>query len=283
MAGPFLKWPGGKRRLADRILAALGPVDATCTYHEPFVGGGSVFFALQERLPTLRAQLTDSNAELMNLYQVIRDGVEVLIGTLDRSFYRYAEDRYYEIRASAPSSLVERAARTIYLNKCGFNGVYRVNNAGQFNVPFGRHTNPRILDPDGLRAASAALQAVTLSTCDFRHFLTAPSDFTAAERRDWAAGMVVYCDPPYLPIKAGAFTRYAGPFGEVEHRALAATARALVADGARVVLSNSDTPLVHELYPDPWFERIPIAVARSVSRTGDRATAAELILVGRSQ
>lgn len=278
-ADPIVKWPGGKRLLADRILAAFGPIERG-VYHEPFAGGAAVFFALRARHPELRCTLSDANVELIHLYKIVRDHVADLIGELQRAHYRYDETRYYEIRAHVPIEPIARAARTLYLTRCCFNGVYRVNSQGQFNVPFGRHTNPTICDVDNLTAASRALQGVTLLVSSFDGALAPPPDLSRAQRREWTDGMIVYCDPPYLPIAAGSFTRYADPFGEVEHRALAARARQLVEDGARVVLSNADTPLAHELYPSPWFVRHPIEVGRSVSRTGDRSKARELLIVG---
>lgn len=280
-ATPIVKWPGGKRALADRVLAAFGPIDGRGLYLEPFAGGAAVFFALRDAHPTLRCGLSDANAELIHLYRVVREDVDGLIRELGRAHYRYDESRYYEIRAAIPDDPIARAARTIYLNRCGFNGVYRVNNNGQFNVPFGRHTNPTICDADGLRAAAAALTGVTLLVSSFEDAMLPPSDLSRAQCREWCDGLLVYCDPPYLPIAHGSFTRYADPFGEIEHRALAAAALQLVMYGARVVLSNADTPLAHELYPDQWFERRAIQVARSVSRTGDRSKAAELLIVGR--
>lgn len=270
-AGPFLKWPGGKRKLADRILAAFGPIPAGAHYVEPFVGGGAVFFALRAKVPSVRAWLSDANGELIHLYQTVRDQPYDLIAELRRPFYRYDESRYYEIRATPPLG-IQRAARTVYLNKCGFNGVFRVNKDGQFNVPFGRHsTPPTICDSDTLLAAADALRGTTIHRLDYTDAF-----------KGCSPGSFVYCDPPYVPIAEGSFTAYTGDdFGEPEQHHLATQACALVNRGVRVVLSNSDTPLVHALYPDAFFERIPIQAARSVSRTGDRRAAAELLIVGR--
>ena len=153
---PFLKWAGGKRQLLPVIRAALPEIKGR--YFEPFVGGGAVFFDLSPR----RAVLSDANAELINCYLAVRDRVGALIRALRG--HVYDKEHYYRIRALLPETLdeVERAARTIFLNKTGFNGLYRVNSKGVFNVPFGRFKNPNICDEPTLRACSARLAGVEL-------------------------------------------------------------------------------------------------------------------------
>ncbi|MFQ5896296.1 MAG: DNA adenine methylase, partial [Nitrospinota bacterium] len=204
-------------------------------YHEPFLGGGAVFFHLRPR----RAFLSDSNAELIGCYRTVRDRVEELIRALSR--HRYEREHFYEVRSQAPESLdeVERAARFIFLNKSCYNGLYRVNRRGLFNVPFGRYAKPTLCDARGLRTASRALRGVTLFAEDFEGCLprVRPGDF-------------VYFDPPYLPLSpTSQFTSYTeGGFSLAEQKRLAGLFRALDARGALLLLSNSDSQRVRELY-----------------------------------
>ena len=204
-------------------------------YFEPFLGGAAVFFHLNHP----QSFLSDSNRELVELYQVVKDEVEGLIEVLQ--IHKYERAYYYRVRSQNPLILtpVERAARLIYLNKTCFNGLYRVNSKGQFNVPFGRYKNPTICDPEGLRAASRALSQADISIGDFESILG------KAEKGDF-----VYFDPPYHPItKTSSFTSYtAGNFGEPEQRRLAEVYARLAERGCYVMLSNSDTPLIRELY-----------------------------------
>lgn len=183
--------------------------------------------------------LSDSNRELVELYQVVKLEVEGLIEAL--RIHRNERAHYYRVRSQNPASLspVQRAARLIYLNKTCFNGLYRVNSKGQFNVPFGRHRNPTICDAKGLRAASKALQQAEISIDDFESVL-------GKARR----GDLIYFDPPYHPTtKTSSFTSYtAGKFDEAEQRRLAAVYAQLAERGCYVMLSNSDTPLIRELY-----------------------------------
>ena len=235
--GPILKWAGGKGQLLGPILARL-PVRIE-RYHEPFVGGAAVFFALAEERRFKSAVLADRNAGLIELYGVVRDHVDALIARL--GVHRYEEAYYYEVRAQAPEALdpVQRAARLLFLNRTGFNGLYRVNSKGLFNVPFGRYTNPRICDEPGLRRASAALTNVALRVADFEDVVAeaGPAD-------------AVYFDPPYYPLSpSSSFTAYDPyPFREPEQERLARVHRALGERGVFSLLSNSDTPFTRALY-----------------------------------
>jgi DNA adenine methylase len=226
-------------------------------YHEPFVGGGAVFFALQP----VKARLSDQNAELVTAYQVIRDDVERLIRHLRT--HRVEAEYYYELRAKDPGRLepVERASRLIYLNRTCFNGLYRVNSRGGFNVPFGRYKNPLVCNESGLRAASLALAGTATAHASYEAVLE------QARRGD-----LVYFDPPYHPVSATAnFTGYtAGAFGERDQRRLAEVFRALHLRGCKVMLSNSDTPFIHELYGDYLVEIVaaPRLVNRDASKRG---------------
>lgn len=236
-ARPFLKWVGGKTQLLDQ-MAPLMPKTFR-RYFEPFVGGAAVFFDLKTRRPDAPAFLSDVNAELVNCYVAVRDHVEDVIRALKG--HRYESEHYYEVRALDPAklSVPERAARTIFLNKTGFNGLYRVNRSGQFNVPFGRFTKPLFCDEPNLRACSTALAGVSIAHGDFENVL-----------REAKKGDFVYFDPPYVPLSPTSdFTAYIpGGFREAEQRKLAKVFAKLAARGVHVMLSNSDTPLVRELY-----------------------------------
>jgi DNA adenine methylase len=244
---PFLKWAGGKRQLVDRILAAAPP--AMDTYYEPFLGGGAVFFALAAAQRFKRAHLADVNGELIHCYQVIQRDVSALI----RELKKYPHDRafYYRLRDRDPQTLapVERAARLVYLNRCGYNGLYRVNSSGRFNVPFGRYRNPVICDEAKLRAASSALQNAELVCRDFAGHLK------AASSRDF-----VYLDPPYVPLsRTSSFTAYAqARFGAEEQERLAAVLRDLAARGVPALLSNSDCATTRRLYHGLPKTRVPV-------------------------
>jgi DNA adenine methylase len=265
VARPFLKWAGGKRRLLEQYRPYIP--GAVARYHEPFVGSAAVFFELAPE----RATLADSNAALISCYTIVRDQVEPLIRCLDSLQLRHDRRRYYELRDRYNSEgidPIERAALFIYLNHTCYNGLYRVNSRGLFNVPAGRYERPRISDPDGLRAASRALACA--------HLLTRRFDACVA---DAARGDFVYVDPPYHRLNAGSFTSYtAEGFGEAEQRELAAVVNRLHAAGCRVMVSNSDTPLVRELYGA--YRIVPIRAARAInSAPGGRGPVGEVLVL----
>ena len=239
-AKPFVKWVGGKRQLLRqfRELGLYPPEDfnpITNTYYEPFVGGGAVFFDL---LPK-NAKLSDLNNELVITYNVIKNNVDELIQSLQKHIYD--KEYYLEVRAKKIDDLsdVEVASRFIFLNRTGFNGLYRVNKSGQFNVPFGRYNNPVICDEKNLRQVSEALQDVSITHQDYKNVLETAK-----------TGDFVYLDPPYYPINAtSSFTSYtAEGFLEKEQTELRDTFVKLHEKGCFVMLSNSDTPFINELY-----------------------------------
>lgn len=247
---PFLKWVGGKGQLLQQYQPFF-PLQFK-TYYEPFLGGGAVFFHLSSyRLHS--AWLTDINPELVNVYQCVKSQVEDLIHLLRHHRHHHCADYYYSLRATVPLSSVERAARLIYLNKTCFNGLYRENSKGQFNVPMGRYKNPGIFDPDVLYAASAVLQSTTIAVQPFQGVLD-----LAQSEQDF-----VYFDPPYYPISATSnFTGYSRhTFGEAEHIQLFETFVALAERGVRVMVSNSDCPFVHELYGQSHHAHIHVISA----------------------
>lgn len=250
-ATPVIKWVGGKTKLLGELSSRMP--ERYGRYFEPFAGGAALFF----RSAPEHAVLADSNPDLINLYRTLATDVSGVIRRLAHHRSAHDERHYYDVRArwndrELSWSSADRAATFIYLNKTCFNGLWRVNRAGDFNVPIGRYTDPPICVPEALRAAHALLVRATLRCCDYR---TAVED---AERGDF-----IYFDPPYDPVAPTAnFTSYtANAFGPDQQAELAATARALVARGCRVMLSNSDTPLIRTLYKGFRIDRVKCARA----------------------
>ena len=237
---PFVKWVGGKRQLLKQFrLMNLYPPEkfnsAKDQYFEPFVGGGAVFFDL---LPQ-KAFLSDLNFELVTTYNVIKDDVEGLIKLLKK--HTHNKDYFLEVRAQKIEMLspLQIASRFIYLNRAGFNGMYRVNSRGEFNVPFGDSKNPNICDEENLRKVSRVLSNVEIKHQDYKQVLK------KARKGDF-----VYFDPPYHPIsKTATFTSYtANGFSEKDQTELRDIFLELSKRGCFVMLSNSDTPFINEIY-----------------------------------
>jgi DNA adenine methylase len=262
---PFLKWAGGKGQLLGQYQRLLP--QRYSRYFEPFAGGAALFFHLRPG----GAALSDSNGELIDTYRAVRDEVEPLIDALKQ--HRYEEGHYYATRDRDPRALPlhERAARTIFLNRTGFNGLYRVNRKGNFNVPLGRYTNPLICDEKNLRACAVALRGVQLEARDF------------SEVQDRARkGDFVYLDPPYVPISDTAdFTAYVpGGFGWEQQLRLHEVFLELARRGVKVMLSNSDAGRLRELYED--FDIEDVAATRSINSIGTRRGAKVREIVVRS-
>lgn len=248
---PFMKWVGGKAQLLEQIWPMLP--DCFSAYHEPFMGGGALFFALQPG----RAQLSDINAELVGCYRAVRDQVEEVIEHLKQ--HPYDKDHYYRVRAFHPDDLdpVARAARTLYLNRAGFNGLYRVNSQGIFNVPFGRYKNPVICHEENLRACAQTLSGIALQVADFEAVLQVARP-----------GELVYFDPPYVPLsRTSDFTAYSkGGFTMEDQVRLADVFSRLADRGVYCLLSNSDTAFVRQLYKD--FEIDVVSASRAITSKG---------------
>ncbi len=263
---PFVKWAGGKRQILKHLLF-YAPKEFN-RYFEPFVGGGALFFELSPK----RAVISDLNAELINAYRVIKGQVEELIESLKK--HKNNEEYYYRIRSLKPAELspVERASRFIYLNKTCFNGLYRENSKGEFNVPFGRYKRPKICDEENLRAVSEFLNSVEVEILN--------ADYREVCKRA-EAGDFIYLDPPYIPVsKTAGFTTYTGGgFGEEDHRKLAEVFRELSEKGCFVMLSNADHPLIRELYRD--FKLIEITTNRAISckRSKRKGSGRELLIM----
>lgn len=273
---PFVKWAGGKGQLLKQFEpyfpARFGG------YVEPFAGGGAVFFHLhnQGRLVSKPVVLIDHLAELINCYEVVQTQVETLIAELKRHEpYKADADYFYRMRdwdrhpGYARRDDVERAARFMFLNRICYNGLYRVNRRGQFNVPFGRHRNPTICDAGNLRAVSNALQGITLLAGDFACCLEFVNQ-----------GDFVYLDPPYHPLSDTAnFTSYTpDAFGIEDQRRLAALFRDLDGRGCQVMLSNSCTDPIRELYDG--YEQVEVQAIRAISaKGGERGAVPELLVM----
>jgi DNA adenine methylase len=253
-ASPFLKWVGGKAKL-ERSFAPLYPPGVELMRHvEPFMGGGALFFARSPK----RALLCDINVDLVNAYQAVRDDVAGVLRHLQKLAKLHDERCYYDVRERYNTrdhgGATERAAMFIYLNKTCFNGLYRVNKSGHFNVPMGRYAKPAIADADTLRTASARLAGVDIRCTPFESLLEVakPGDF-------------IYLDPPYEPISRTAnFTAYARDgFTQADQTRLRNVFRELDRRGSKLMLSNSDAPFIRELYADYRIDEV--FAARAVS------------------
>lgn len=275
-AQPFLKWAGGKSQLLEQF-APFFPASIR-SYCEPFLGGGAVFFHLKARFPKMRAVLCDNNEELINCYQVVRDAVQDLMSHLDehqQQFRAQGEPYYYFVRAQRKlAGVVERASRMIFLNKTCYNGLWRVNGSGQFNVPVGSYRPDKVslYDRSNLLAASQALQDVDLLVRDFCQTLAAAD-----------AGDFLYVDPPYYPLSPTSnFTSYTKEeFGQAEQKELAALFSRAAQRGAQLMLSNSDTPLIRNLYAGyAGFKLKTVQARRAVNCDGTkRGRVSELLVL----
>jgi len=264
-AEPFVKWAGGKKRLLQ-AYDSLFPSHFE-TYHEPFLGGGAVFLFLAHVGRIERALLNDIPDELMNLYRVVRDDVERLAAELET--YPYEKDFYYALRARDPLRLdpLSRAARMLYLNRTCFNGLYRVNQKGQFNVPIGRYEDPVICNAPNLRNVSRLLQGVELQRWSYETVLDVarPGDF-------------VYLDPPYQSLSA--VDSRVSPeerFDDSMQGKLFDIFRVLDRRGCLVMLSNASTPLTRQLYNQYDLREVQVPRA-STRKRGRRARRLELVI-----
>jgi DNA adenine methylase len=269
---PVVKWAGGKTQLLPEIISRLPKTFAS--YHEPFLGGAAVFFGLSPETATL----SDTNAHLVGLYRAIRDDHESLgnaLNSLQAAYNQMTPDEqaeaFYLAREefnSGELSSLRRSVLFLFLNKAGFNGLYRENAKGYFNVPFGRRRHLGFPSAENLAACSESLQRATLSVASFEEVANraTPGDF-------------VYFDPPYVPLTAeSSFTAYqAGGFGLAQQKLLAELFAALTKRGVYALLSNSHTSLVTELYGD--FTIDVVHARRNINSKGDRRGSVEEVLV----
>ncbi len=269
-ARPFIKWAGGKSRLLEQYKPFL-PTNFE-RYHEPFLGGGALFFYLAPQLQAQgkRAYLSDLNPELVNVYLCVRDQVEGLIEQLGVHQERHGKTHYYEVRSRLQTDSIARAARFIYLHKTCYNGLYRENSKGLFNVPIGRYKNPKICAPDLLRAASSALQIADISERPFAAVLDQAKN----------AGDFVYFDPPYHPLsETSKFTAYSRDrFAAEQQVNLKEIVTQLATRRVKVLVSNSDCPFIRELYAGCKIKTIN--AARSInSKAGKRGKITEVLVM----
>ena len=261
---PFLKWAGGKRKLVGK-LASFVP-DQYGSYYEPFVGAGALFFHLQPD----KAIINDSNKELMNVYSVVKNDPTDLINKLSEYHDKLDKECYVAIRATDPKNLgsIERAARFIYLNKTCFNGLFRVNSKGQFNVPYGNYKSPLLPTAANIMEASRLLEKTTILSMDYLSVCKMPVE-----------NDLVYFDPPYDPIsKTSNFTAYTkDKFYESDQVALSNQFKLLTDRNVRCILSNNDTPLIRSLYAD--FNIIEVSSERNIAANKqNRGRVTELII-----
>lgn len=272
---PFMKFPGGKRYLADTIISHF-PKEFNC-YWEPMIGGGAVLFELISRGMVKKAMISDINPWLMTAYEGIRNDPQTVITqlkSLKKAHKQYAEKYgtakkfYYKVRKHCNKQLLPGAAFTIYLSKTCFNGLFRFNKKGQFNAPFGKHENPSLFSAKNLLNVSTALNQYTdfgLPECTHNLYEVKKHD-------------LVYLDPPYWPVKESSFTSYNKvEFMRREQELVARFAKDLRRKRAYVVISNSDTPAVRELYKG--FNIVPVQAPRRINRDGKgRGNVTELLI-----
>ncbi|MFW2015293.1 Dam family site-specific DNA-(adenine-N6)-methyltransferase [Acinetobacter bereziniae] len=263
VARPILKWAGGKTQLLPELLARMPR--SYGKFIEPFFGGGALFFSCQ---PKAGAVLADINPELTNLYRTVASNPHEIISLLKE--FQNTQDFFYEVRSWNRESLSKemQAARTLYLNKTCFNGLYRVNKKGEFNTPYGKYKNPNILNESGILSASRVLQNVVFENLDYKQTLqkyAEPGDF-------------IFLDPPYLPVgKYEDFKRYTKEgFYEEDHRELASEVKRLSELGCHVLLTNSNSPLVYDLYNE--FDITVIQTKRHVNSKGNKRTGEDIIV-----
>lgn len=253
---PIVKWVGGKRQLMFELLKNMPK--SYDRYFEPFIGGGALFFEIQPQ----NAYISDMNKELINLYSVVRDNVYELIEDLSK--HEVSKEYFLEIRnldrteKYAKLSNVEKASRFIYLNRTCFNGLYRVNSKGEFNVPFGNYKNPRIIDENNLLNCSELLKKTEIVYADFSEILT------KVQKGDF-----VYFDPPYVPLsETSSFTSYTKDGFDIDMQfKLRDVCDELDSLGVKFMLSNSDTKLVNELYEN--YEIKKVFASRQINANAD--------------
>tara|TARA_Y100000310_G_scaffold345865_1_gene471879 strand:+ start:22328 stop:23158 length:831 start_codon:yes stop_codon:yes gene_type:complete len=263
-ASPFVKWVGGKRSIISDLTRRL-PTERT-RYWEPFAGGAALFFAVRSLFTD--SFLSDFNLELAMAYNVVKRDPTALIAKLEEHAKKHNESYYYKVREQhSLQDPIAVAARFLYLNKTCYNGLYRVNKKGEFNVPIGSYTNPEIVQRENILLCSDAFQNATI---EYREFDTISP----------RAGEFVYFDPPYHPVNSTSFTKYTKlEFGEKEQARLRDFALTLHRQGVQVMLSNSDTPLIRELYKANVWHLSTVQVPRNInSKPSGRGPVNELII-----
>ena len=269
---PFVKWAGGKRQLITLLEGHLPKKFGT--YYEPFLGGGALLFHLLNQSPNLKCNISDLNSDLILAYITIRDKVEQLVESLERHSGKYSADQreyYYSVRESAPKNQIEKVSRLLFLNKTCFNGLYRVNSKGQFNVPLGRYTNPSIVNKENLISVSKILQSknIAIRCQDFEAILD------EAKKDDF-----VYFDPPYQPVsKTANFTSYTKcEFTYDDLKRLANVCQKLDKKDCKVLLSNSNTKEVRKLFSSKW-KVVEVSANRAINSNSKKRTGHSELLI----
>ena len=269
---PFVKWAGGKRQLMSELEKNFPTKFGT--YLEPFLGGGAVMFDLLTKEPNLKCNVSDLNSDLVLAYVTIRDRLEKLIESLEnhsKNYHRDSTGYYYEVRRQEPKNQIEKVSRLLFLNKTCFNGLYRVNSKGKFNVPLGRYTNPNIVNKENLQAVSKTLQSekIKISCRDFSSII-----------KDVKKGDFVYFDPPYQPVSDTAnFTSYTHrDFTEDDLERLADLANQLNSKGCNVILSNSNSKTVKKLFSSGWKIK-EIKANRAINSNSQKRTGHKEIII----
>ena len=263
---PFVKWAGGKRQLIPILNENLPKTFGT--YYEPFIGGGALLFHILTERDGQKCSISDLNSDLVLAYTTIRNRIDDLISSLKSHEKNYRKDSkvyYYSVRESNPRSEIEKTSRLLFLNRTCFNGLYRVNSKGKFNVPLGRYTNPNIVNEDNLRSVSAILQTskVSIKCRDFEAVL-----------RDAKKGDLVYFDPPYQPVSDTAnFTSYTNKdFTDSDLERLANLCNKLDSKGCKVLLSNSDSKQVSSMFSEKPWKVNKIQANRSINSNSKKRT-----------
>lgn len=269
---PFVKWAGGKRQLIQAIDRHI-PVQFG-TYFEPFLGGGAVLLHLLGKNPEMKCRVSDLNSDLVLSYVTIRDRVEDLTSSLQihaKNYHKNPDSYYYSIRESEPKSQIEKVSRLIFLNHTCFNGLYRVNSKGKFNVPLGRYSNPNIVNEENLLSVSRVLQSKKIQII-CRDFTTVLSD---AKKDDF-----VYFDPPYQPVsKTASFTSYTNKdFTYEDLEKLVDVSEKLSDKGCKVLHSNSNSKEVKDLFSKEW-KVIEVAANRSINSDSTKRTGQKELLI----
>lgn len=263
---PFVKWAGGKRQLIPILNENLPK--SFGAYYEPFIGGGAMLFHILTERGDQKCSISDLNSDLVLAYTTIRNRIDELVSSLkshERNYHKDSKSYYYSVRESNPRSEIEKTSRLLFLNRTCFNGLYRVNSKGKFNVPLGRYTNPNIVNEDNLRAVSTILQSskVAIKCRDFEAVL-------GDARKD----DLVYFDPPYQPVSDTAnFTSYTNKdFTDKDLSRLTELCNKLDSKGCKVLLSNSDSKQVADMFSGKPWKTTRIQANRSINSNSKKRT-----------
>jgi len=270
---PFVKWAGGKRQLIPEIEKHLP--EKFSSYYEPFLGGGALLFHLVSENKNLKGYVSDLNSDLILAYVTIRDNLDGLLKSLQKHSDNYFSDSksyYYSVRETNPKSQIEKVSRLLFMNRTCFNGLYRVNSKGKFNVPLGRYSNPNIVQEENLHSVNQFL--------NHNKIIIKCQDFSSTVEKV-KKGDFVYFDPPYQPVsKTANFTSYTnGNFGLNDLKRLSKVSNQLTKKGVNVLLSNSSSKQVRELFSSKDWEIFEIEANRAINSDSNKRTGhAELLI-----